>query len=385
MKIALVENFGADFIGARLRFALFLKEKGIEVTAIIPKDGHSELIKKQGLRVIEVGANIRGNGLKNKIEYAKQLKEILKKESFDIVHFYRLQPNIIGTFIAGVYTKSKIVNHVTGLGVAFTNKSLKNRLLRLVIRFLYKFNNVCFNPYTIYQNEQDSLDLGVQKRAICIEGSAVNESKFNKEVVIVKKEEILSLKEQLGIPSEGSKVFLFVSRLLKEKGILELISAFKEAQKETATPIYLLLVGWSDIENPSSVNPKELQELVKNVENIKFLGKRSDVDLLIGLSNVSILPTYYREGTPRFLLESMAMGKAIITTNMPGCNHLIPNNNNGELIEPKSIVQIKNAILKILDKDLIALGIESNKLYYNKFSEEKVYSSILKLYKSILV
>jgi len=385
MKIALVENFGADFIGARLRFALFLKEKGVEVTAIIPKDGHSEIIEKQGVRVIEVGANIRGNGVRNKFAYAKQLKEILKKESFDIVHFYRLQPNIIGTFIAGVYTKSKIVNHVTGLGVAFTSKSFKNIVLQFVIKFLYQFNNLCFNPHTIYQNKQDSLDLGVQKRAICIEGSAVNESRFNKDVVNVKKEEILSLKKELGVPSGGAKVFLFVSRLLKEKGILELINGFNDAQKETDIPIYLLLVGWSDEENPSSVQPAKLQELVGNFENIKFLGKRSDVDLLIGLSDVSILPTYYREGTPRFLLESMAMTKAIITTNMPGCNHLIPNNKNGELIEPKSIIEIKNAILRIIDKDLIALGVESNKLYYNKFSEEKVYSSILKLYKSILV
>lgn len=384
MKIALVENFGADFVGARLRFALFLKENGVKVTAIIPQDGCREIIEKHGIRVIEVGANIRGNGIVNKIKYALKLRAILRSENFDIVHFYRLQPNIIGTFVAGISTTSKIVNHVTGLGVAFTDKSSKNLLLQFLIKFLYQFNNYCFSPYTIFQNKQDAVDLGIHKKSICIEGSAVNESKFNKEVAKLKREEILNLKIEIGLPLEGVKVFLFVSRLLKEKGILELIEGFAAAQKETAVPIYLLLVGWSDAENPSSVKPEELKELIKEVNNIKFLGKRSDVDLLLALSDVSILPTYYREGTPRFLLESMAMGKAIITTDMPGCNHLIPTGENGELIQPKSVGEIKNAIVRILDRDLANLGIKSSKLYQEKFSENTVYPAILDLYKSLI-
>lgn len=384
MKVALVENFGADFVGARLRYALFLKENGAEVTAIIPQDGCREVIEKQGIRVIEVGANIRGNGIINKIKYAIKLRAILRSENFDIVHFYRLQPNIIGTFVAGISTTSKIINHVTGLGVAFTDKSSKNLLLQFLIKFSYKFNNYCFSPYTIFQNKQDTFDLGIHKKTICIEGSAVNESKFNNEVTKLNREEILNLKKEIGLPLEGAKVFLFVSRLLKEKGILELIEGFVAAQKEMAVPIYLLLVGWSDEENPSSVKPEELQELIKGVTNIKFLGKRSDVDLLLALSDVSILPTYYREGTPRFLLESMAMGKAIITTDMPGCNHLIPSGENGELIQPKSVGEIKNAILRILDRDLVNLGIKSSKLYQEKFSENMVYPAILDLYKSLI-
>jgi glycosyltransferase involved in cell wall biosynthesis len=384
MKIALVENFGADFVGARLRFALFLQKNGVDVIAIIPQDGHYEIINNQGIRVIEVGANIRGKGIANKINYAKKLRSILKSEKFDIVHFYRLQPNIIGTFVSGISTTSKIVNHVTGLGVAFIDKSSKNLLLQFLIKFLYQFNNYCFSPYTIFQNKQDTYDLGIHKKAICIEGSAVNESKFNKEVTKLKEEEILNLKKEIGLPVEGAKVFLFVSRLLKEKGILELIEGFVAAQKETDTPIYLLLVGWSDEENPSSVKPEELEQLIKGDDKIKFLGKRSDVDLLLALSDVSILPTYYREGTPRFLLESMAMGNAIITTDMPGCNHLIPTGENGELIQPKSVSEVKNAILHILDRDLIYLGVKSNELYQEKFSENKVYPAILDLYKSLV-
>ena len=144
-----------------------------------------------------------------------------------------------------------------------------------------------------------------------------------------------------------------------------------------------MLVGWSDDENPSSVKSEELEKLIKYCNNIIFLGKRSDVDLLLALSDVSILPTYYREGTPRFLLESMAMAKAIITTDMPGCNHLIPTGDNGELIEPRNVDAIKSAILRVLDRNLIDLGMNSKKLYQENFSENIVYPAILKLYKSI--
>lgn len=383
MKVALVENFGADFVNSRLRYSLFLKENGVKVTAIIPQDGYREIIEKQGVQVIEVGENIRGNALLNKIKYALKLRTILRSYDFDIVHFYRLQPNIIGTFVAGISTTSKIVNHVTGLGVAFSNKSVKNLLLQFLIKFLYQFNNYCFSPYTIFQNKQDAVDLGIHKNSICVKGSAVNESSFNKEVEKNKRQKILNLKNEIGLPTEGAKVFLFVSRLLKEKGIFELIEGFEAAQKETKVPIYLVLAGWSDEENPSSVNSEELMELIKDVTYIKFLGKRSDVDLLLALSDVSILPTYYREGTPRFLLESMAMGKAIITTDMPGCNHLIPTGENGELIKPKSVDEIKDAIVRILNRDLMNLGMNSSKLYQERFSENVVYPTILNLYKSL--
>lgn len=385
MKVALVENFGADFVGARLRFAMYLKNKGVSVIAIIPNDGHKALIEDKGIKVIEVGGNIRAKGITTKLHYAKKIKDILKDNEFDIIHFYRLQPNLIGTFIAGITTNSKIVNHVTGLGVAFTTKSFKNRFLQTIIKSFYLFNNSLFKPYTIFQNKQDSLDLGIKNRVSCIEGSAVNEDRFNTKYKLSSLEELTYLKEELGLVSDKNAITLiFVSRLLKEKGVLDLIEATKQAIKTHNKTINLLIIGWSDDQNPSAVKTSKISELINGVHNIKFLGKRTDVDKLIALSDISILPTYYREGTPRFLLESMAMGKPIITSDMPGCNHLIPNGNNGILIQPKNISQIKKSIIELSNKDLLQLGDESEKLYIERFSEEKVYSSILKLYKSIL-
>jgi len=386
MKVALVENFGADFVGARLRYALFLKRKGIDVVAIIPKDGNTSVIEDAGIKTIEVGVNIRAKGLLTKLLYAVKIRRELIEGDFDIVHFYRLQPNIIGTIVAGLSCNAKIFNHITGLGIAFSKNDLKSIIQRNFIKVVYKLNHYIFKPYYIFQNEEDSKDLGIHTRMSCIKGSAVNESRFDSSKIIENSKTNLSfLKKELCNLEDTSKTFLFVSRIIKEKGVLELIKGFKGANNKLNNKHKLLIVGWSDKENPSSISKIDLDRYINDDENIKFLGKRNDIELLLVLSDVCILPTYYREGTPRFLLESMVMKKAIITTDMPGCNHLVYNNNNGLLIKAKSSVAIENAILKILDKDLEKLGEEGFKLYFNKFSENIVYSQILKLYYNVLL
>jgi glycosyltransferase involved in cell wall biosynthesis len=383
LKVALVENFGADFVGARLRFAIFLKAKGVDVTAIIPNDGFVHIVEKHGIRVIQVESNIRGKGILVKFNYAKMLINIFKTEKFDVIHFYRLIPNIIGTFIAGLVTDTKIVNHVTGLGSAFTSNSLKNIFFQYIIKSSYGFNNFLFKPHTVFQNKEDIIELGFNKRSYCIEGSAVNQDIFNLNIFEENKDDLLSLKTKLSI-SKNEKVFIFVSRLLKEKGILELIKASVQLNIDCAKPFRLLLVGWSDKDNPSAVSDLDLAKLVSNHSFINFLGKRSDVNKLLAISDIAILPSYYREGTPRFLLESMAMGKPIITADMPGCNHLVPKGSNGFLITPRNIESITKAMINALDSDLNKLGRNSHILYHKKFSEEIVYNALFSLYNSIL-
>lgn len=384
LKVALVENFGADFVTARLRYALFLKSKSINVVAIIPKDGHGSVIEERGITTIEVGTNIRAKGLATKFKYAKQLRSVLVDGNFDIVHFYRLQPNIIGTIVAGLSCRSKIVNHITGLGIAFSKNDLKSKIQRGIIKFIYRSNHKLFKPYYIFQNEQDAKDLGIFKRTICIKGSAVNENRFNLSYIKENFEnEIKLLEKKFSNANHDSKIFLFVSRIIREKGILELIEGFKKANNIMNDMHKLLIVGWSDDENPSSVSKVELETYINGNPNIIYLGKRSDVELLLKISDVSILPTYYREGTPRFLLESMIMKKALITTDMPGCNHLIADNKNGLLIQPRSVLEVEEAILSILNYDLNKLGEESQNLYFEKFSEDIVYTEILNLYSKI--
>ena len=379
MKIALIENLGIDFYNARLRYALHLQGLGYEVYAIIPDDGYLEKIKSHGINVIAVSDNIRGSGIRNKIIYARDLIKIFRNIHFDIIHTYRLQPNIIGTFIAGVQTKSQIVNHITGLGAAFNHSSVKHKLMQLITKSLYKFNNLLFSPFSVFQNYDDIKDLGLKNKISCVKGSAVNEDRFCHNSISNSK--IINLKKLYDISQDDTVNFLFVSRLLKEKGIVELIEGFKLASRKNK--IQLLIVGWFDENNQSSLNQKSLYNLINGCDNIKFLGKQSDIPEIISLIDVSILPSYYREGTPRFLLESMAMKKPIITTEMPGCDHLINKNENGILIKPRSVDEIEKSINLICEKELKKMGEASYKIYTRGFSEKVVYNSLINIYKKL--
>ena len=104
-KIALVENSGIDFYNSRLRFALYLKNLNYEVSVIIPNDGYVNKIRNEGITVIDVGSNIRGLGILNKLKFAYHLIKIFTHEKFNIIHTYRLQPNIIGTFFCWYFYK----------------------------------------------------------------------------------------------------------------------------------------------------------------------------------------------------------------------------------------------------------------------------------------
>lgn len=126
MKIALIENKSDEFLNSRLRYALFLKNKGHKVIAILPDDEAAEALQQAGIDTMSLGFDVRERSAKTVLTYIKRLRQIFKQEQFDVIHFYRLQPNLLGTPTAYFSTKkSKIINHITGLGIAFAQDPFK--------------------------------------------------------------------------------------------------------------------------------------------------------------------------------------------------------------------------------------------------------------------
>lgn len=378
MKIALIENFGSDFYGARLRYALFLQSKGHEVIAVVPNDGFIDKISEKGIRTISIDIDIRKRNLKTMYSYARKLRRVFKEEKFDVIHLYRMQPNILGSPMAYFASKrSKLINHITGLGVAFTKSSLKYRCIQFIIKNAYKINSSIFKASLIFQNYEDKVEIGNSCKFFVIKGSAVNEDRFfprsEKNADI-----LLELGNKYGI--DNGLTLIFVSRLLKQKGLSYLIESVKRYNaKNNSKKVNLLIAGWLDENNPDSFSQSDIDKF-SEIDRIVFLGKRNDIDQLIGISDIAVLPTYYREGTPRFLLEAMAMGKAIITTDMPGCNHLIKNGSNGVLVKIKDVEGLVAAIEYLSERDIRSLGQESREIYLNEFSESVVYNQLLASY-----
>lgn len=374
MKLALIENTGKDFFKARMRLAKYLENKGFEVTIIVPNDGYVSKIKEADFNVLSVGEVIRGKGVDNQIKFAFSLYQVIKKNKFDIIHCFRMQPNIIGGFLAGILGHKNVINHITGLGIVFTKTSFKYILQKKFIRLCYKFNNEIFKTKYIFQNIEDVVELGIKRNFKIIRGSGVNE-----EVFFPRNVDKSFIKKELNIDSQKI-IILFASRLIKSKGLDILVNAIKLANKCLDNKLHLLVAGWMDEQNIDTYKQDDINLLNKN-HFVHFLGERSDISDLINASDICVLPSSYREGTPRFLLEAMACSKPIITSNVPGCNHLIDKENqNGILIEKNNYLDLNQALIELSNKDLIPLGRNSFKLYKNKFSEEIVYDAIFNFY-----
>lgn len=378
MKIALIENKSSEFYNSRLRYAQFLKEKGHDVTAIIPDDEFHQKIAETGISVISLGFDVRQRSLKTVRAYYIALKRIFQIEKFDVLHFYRLQPNLLGTRVAYYHSRdSKIINHITGLGLAFAQDSFKYKILRQITKMGYQLNDSKFNARLIFQNEEDKIELGNRSSYAVVTGSAVNEDRFHP---MAKAPDTLLEELETKVQIAPNRInILFVSRLVKIKGLGYLVEAVKKYNQFAVQKINLLAAGWIDTQNPDSFTEKDIEKF-SQVEGVHFLGKRSDIPELLAFSDIAVLPTFYREGTPRFMLEAMAMKKPIITTDMPGCNHLIPADKNGKLIQPRSVEEIVNALRWMGQKNLDELGEESYRIYQEQFSEQVVYNQLMGLY-----
>ena len=230
--------------------------------------------------------------------------------------------------------------------------------------FLVK-KNTCF----VFQNDDDKnqiQDLGLvdDSKSFLIQGSGINTKKF-KNRKINKKYDLI-----------------FHSRILHDKGFLELIEALKYLR--TKIKINVLVLGNADNENKSTIDVEKLKEWNKK-KLIIWKGMKKDVLPFLQTSKIAVLPSY-REGLPKSLLEAASCELPIITSNVPGCKEICINNYNGILVPPKNSLLLANAIQKILINPKLAkkFGENGRKLVERKFSTEIVNKNFLKLYKEII-
>ena len=377
-RILLIENFPSDFYKTRLPYALFLLEKGWDVYALVPNCEYVNMIRDQGVKVIEYELDRKNKGLFQLFKLIKIYREVISKYDFNIVHSYRFQPNLLNVF-ANFFNSRKIIIHITGLGIAFSNNSLKYSFLRVLSQLIFQVKLLRANKVVV-QNHDDIKDLWLtsilwKKKFQVVKGSGVNISIFNRENF-----NRGSIREKFNL-SANHRIFICVTRLLWEKGIAEMVEAFSSKEIQTLYPkIQLWLVGWSDKDNPRFIPAEYIDRA--NSKNILFLGKSDKIPELLVASDFFLYPSYYREGIPRGILEALSMCLPIITTNLPGCNLTVQEGINWFLIDWRSSVAIIKAVKMILSRsDFENMGIESRKIAEQYFSEDIIFSEIENLYK----
>ncbi len=281
-----------------------------------------------GATVHETPLKRTGTGILADIYYGTVLKRIMARERPDIVLTYTIKPNIWGAFAASLLGISSVAM-VTGLGYAFIengSESFRRRFVRGVAQKLYRAATNR-NRKVIFQNPDDPIDfvaLGCLKdetKIAIINGSGVD------------------LQHYARTPLPDAPVFLMIARLLRNKGVTEYGEAALRVLAKYPQARFLL-TGPFD-EGPDTVTRAELDHWVDG--GLEYLGPSSDVRNVLAQARIFVLPSY-REGTPRSVLEAMATGRTVITSDAPGCRETVKNGENGFLVPIQNVDALANAM-----------------------------------------
>lgn len=362
-KIIIVVNTSWNIYNFRLNIARSLKKEGHEVVLIAPYDKYSELLSKE-FEYHEILMNNKGV---NPIEDTKTLIDfykLYKKIKPDIVLHYTIKPNIYGTLAASLL-KIKTINNIAGLGTLF----VKQGLVTKIAKYLYKYSQDSADK-VFFQNRDDfelftKENLVDKNKCNILPGSGVDTRKF------------IPIKYQ---NNDNVTRFLLISRILWEKGIQEYVDAAKMIKTKYPNTEFQLL-GFID-ENDKKAVPKKQIQAWEDLGIVKYLGTSDNVMNEISQTDCIVLPSYYREGTPRVLLESASMAKPIITTDNVGCRDVVDYGINGFLCKMKDSKDLSNKMeqfLELTDRERDRMGQEGREKILNEFDEKIVINKYLEV------
>lgn len=365
-KVGLIAHYGEDYVGYRENFLRYLSEKGYSCFGIVPDDNYKEKVLQSPFKIYLYKYQRNWKFIFSVAKVAEQFKSYFKTERPDILFTYKFFPNIIGVLTGKKMKIDKVAATIAGIG--FLENREKSLFIKLIFSAYMKILNKA--DYVITQNHDDQILLEKHlnhPKIILTHGSGVNPKNFSN----------LKIDDQtfykLNYLSPDKKYIVFCSRIVKEKGILELINGFRNLGEDFGYD--LIIAGWFD--------NKGLEEKVKNLiinhPKIHLLGYQRDVVSLLNIATVIILPSYYPEGVPRSLTESLALSKPIITTNHKGCKETCRDGYNGFLIEPRSQESLKTALLKfnqLTEDEILNFGVHSKRLFDEKFDEMIVFDTI---------
>lgn len=364
MKIALILNDNFSMYHFRGGLIKTLVQNGFEVFTIVPPGKFTEKLSDLGAKVIQVHMK-RFFSPFHDFHLILQLYRIFKKHQFDLVHNMTIKPNIYGTISAKLAGIKKIVCLVSGIGFVFSDFSdNKSLLLRWPIYYLYRFS-MHLSYKTWFQNPDD-LEYFIQQKLIRRNKGVVIRSggistKDYKPASVTKKE-MDELRQEFKIPQENHCVLMVAARMIWSKGVKEFVEA-ANVLHDKFPEWYFLLVCPIDPGTPDSVSESFISS--NKVERLIIIDEfRYDIKVFESVSEIMVLPSYYREGVPRTLLEGLSMGKPIITTAHSGCRETVDDGKNGFLIP------IKNSE-KLVEKLKILMADESLRARFGRYSQIK--------------
>lgn len=369
-KICIVTNTAWNIINFRWGLVEKLQENGYSVILVAPKDDFTQEIEKRNCIFIPLqNLSRKGTNPFQDLYLIRELYTIYKKHAIDIVLHFTIKPNIYGSFAASL-AKIPSVATVTGLGYTFMQTGIINTIAKRLYKSAFKRTHK-----VIFQNIDDELlftetKLVAKNKATIIRGSGINTNFFT---------------PTTKTENNTNFVFLFIGRLLTDKGIREYVEAAKLVLKKYPTTIFRVL-GALDKDNPAAIQETELNEWIAN-NWIQYEGVTKDTRPFIANADIMVLPSY-REGLPRVMLEGMAMGKPLITTQTAGCRDTVINGENGILVPIKEVEPLADAMIQMIhlsQKELLLMGEKGREFALKEFDEKIIIQKYIGIIKNLIL
>lgn len=355
-----IVNFRAGLVRA-------LQDEGYRIAALAPEDAWSPRLAEMGVRYEPLPMDKKGvSPARDLLLFARYLAALRRIRPAAFLG-YTAKPNIYGS-LAAQWLGIPTISNVSGLGTVFIRESWLTRIVSFLYRLAFRRAALVF-----FQNEED-LTLFVDRKILpagkarLLPGSGIDLARFR----------------PVETATKAPFTFLFVGRLLWDKGVAEFVEAAR-AVREQAPDTRFQLLGFLDAENRTAV-PRHAVDSWVAEGLIDYLGHTDDVQPYLASADCVVLPSY-REGLPRSLLEAAAMGKALIATDVPGCRHLVDDGANGFLCavrDPKSLADAMLRMVRLPESERAAMGVASRRKAETEYDERIVFARYSEALRSAL-
>lgn len=369
--IGIVINTSWNIYNFRIGLLKSLHESGYKIITIAPTDQYTEKLQALGFEHHNININNKGTNPFEDILLVWSFYKLYKNLKLDLLLHYTIKPNIYGT-IAAKLNGTPVISNISGLGTVFLNKGLSSSTAKFLYKIALRF------PRKVFFQNNDDKSLFIDSKLVIenitglLPGSGIDTS-----TLVPLQNEYTNANTPI--------TFLFIARLVKDKGLVEYVDAARILKLKYPAVIFNILGAFYP-GNPSAISNQQMVDW-QDEKIINYLGVSNDVPTYIDQSDCVVLPSY-REGLSRVLLEAASMAKPIVTTDVPGCRDVVDDGVNGFLCQVKSAESLSQQMEKIIllkQSDRIKMGRKGREKAVSCFDERLVINQYLSAIDQILI
>lgn len=368
VKVAIALNTAWNLVNFRSGLIKALVSRGYEVVAVAPEDGYASQLQTLGCRYLPLPMDNKGTHPGRDLLLLVRFFTLMRAEKPDVFLGYTVKPNVYGSLAAHAL-RIPVINNVAGLGTVFIKGGWLNQLVRGLYRIALSRSAKVF-----FQNDDDR-HLFVSGSLVSVtvtdrlSGSGVDLVKFRPSP----------------LPARHIVRFLLIARMLWDKGVGEFVEAAR-LLKQRGIDADCCLLGFLDVQNPAAISRKQIDDWVAEGV-VRYLGVSDNVRNEIAQADCIVLPSFYREGTPRTLLEAAAMARPIVTTDSVGCRDVVDDGVNGFLCKPKDASDLADKMRRIVSMSPAErefMGLRGREKVEREFDEQIVIDKYISAIEAVL-